>query len=194
MYQKNKDKYIIDLFSGCGGFAEGFKKLKYKSYLAADIDYWSCKTFQTRFKNAIVLNDDITNNAFKSKLRKNLNGSKIEGLVAGLPCQSFSSVGKAQDKHSMQKDKRNYFYKDFFNCLKIINPKFFVFENVKGILSSKPNGANVFNEIIKISKNLGYVTINDKSKMIFDCSEYGVPQVRKRVFFIGLKKKILSPN
>ena len=56
MYQKNKDKYIIDLFSGCGGFAEGFKKLGYKSYLAADFDYWACETFKNRFKNTHVIN------------------------------------------------------------------------------------------------------------------------------------------
>lgn len=192
MYQKNKSKYIIDLFSGCGGFSEGFKRSGYKSYLAADIDAWSCKSFKNRFKEAKILNEDITSKQFKINLKKNLNGTKIEGVVAGLPCQSFSSVGKAQDKFSMQKDKRNYFYKDFFECLKIIKPKFFVFENVKGILSSKPNGIKVFDEILKMSKSLGYVTIHDTNKMIFDTSDYGVPQNRKRVFVIGIKRKYSS--
>ena len=47
MYQKNKDKYIIDLFCGCGGFAEGFERSGYKSYLSADFDYWACETFKS---------------------------------------------------------------------------------------------------------------------------------------------------
>ena len=182
MYQKRKDKYIIDLFSGCGGFAEGFGRAGYKSYLAADIDEWSCKSFKNRFKKTTVLNEDITSKKFKKLLRKNLNGTKIEGVVAGLPCQTFSSVGKAQDK-------RNYFYKDFFECIKIIKPKFFVFENVKGIISSKPNGKNIFDEILSISHSLGYFTIKDTKRMVFDTSNYGVPQKRKRVFVIGIQKK-----
>ena len=189
MYQKNKDKYIIDLFSGCGGFAEGFKKSGYKSYLAADFDYWSCQTFKNRFKKTDVINEDITTTKFKKILKSKINGTPIEGVVAGLPCQSFSSVGRAQDKFSMAKDKRNYFYKDFFECLKIINPNFFVFENVKGILSAKPNGIKIFDDILEFSKKLGYVTLDDTKKMVFDISEYGVPQTRKRVFVIGVKKK-----
>lgn len=189
MYQNKNNKYIIDLFCGCGGFALGFHKSGYKSFLAADIDEWSCKSFQNKFKKTKVLNEDITSKEFKLLLKKHIKNVSIEGVVAGLPCQSFSSVGKAQDKYSMQHDKRNFFYKDFFECLKIIKPKFFVFENVKGILSSKPNGVNVFDEILKISNSLGYFTINDKNKMVFDTSDYGVPQVRKRVFVIGLQKK-----
>ena len=189
MYQKNTDKYIIDLFSGCGGFAEGFKKSGYKSYLAADFDYWSCQTFKNRFKKTDVINEDITTTKFKKILRSKINGTSIEGVVAGLPCQSFSSVGRAQDKFSMAKDKRNYFYKDFFECLKIINPNFFVFENVRGILSAKPNGIKIFDDILEFSKKLGYVTLDDTKKMVFDISEYGVPQTRKRVFVIGVKKK-----
>jgi len=192
MYQKKDDKYIIDLFSGCGGFAEGFKKSGYKSYLAADIDTWSCESFKKRFKDTKVLNEDITSKKFKTILKKNLNGTKVDGVVAGLPCQSFSSVGKAQDRHSMQKDRRNYFYKDFFECLKIIKPKFFVFENVRGILSSKPNGIKIFDDILEISSSLGYATTKDANKMIFDTSEYGVPQTRKRVFVIGIQKKYSS--
>ena len=189
MYQKNKDKYIIDLFSGCGGFAEGFEKSGYKSYLAADFDFWSCETFKNRFKNTHVINEDITTKKFKKILKSKMNGTPIEGVVAGLPCQSFSSVGRAQDKYSMRKDKRNYFYKDFFECLKIIKPRFYVFENVRGILSAKPNGTKIFDDILNLSKKLGYVTLDNTSQMVFDTSEYGVPQVRKRVFVIGVLKK-----
>jgi DNA (cytosine-5)-methyltransferase 1 len=192
MYQKKNKKYIIDLFSGCGGFALGFKDSGYESYLAADIDEWSCKSFKNKFKETKVINEDITSKEFKTKLKKYINDIPIEGVVAGLPCQSFSSVGKAQDKYSMQRDKRNFFYKDFFECLEIIKPKFFVFENVRGILNSKPNGVNIFEEILNISKSLGYTTIQDKKKMLFDTSDYGVPQVRKRVFVIGVQKKYSS--
>ena len=189
MYQKNKHKYIIDLFCGCGGFAEGFERSGYQSYLSADFNYWACETFKKRFKKSKVINEDITTDKFKKILKKEIKNTEIEGVVAGLPCQSFSSVGRAQDKFSMTKDKRNYFYKDFFECLNIIKPNFFVFENVRGILSAKPNGIRIFDNILELSKKLGYVTLDDTKKMVFDTSEYGVPQTRKRVFVIGVKKK-----
>ena len=192
MYQKNKHKYIIDLFCGCGGFAEGFERSGYQSYLSADFNYWACETFKKRFKKSKVINEDITTDKFKKILKKEIKNTEIEGVVAGLPCQSFSSVGRAQDKFSMTKDKRNYFYKDFFECLNIIKPNFFVFENVRGILSAKPNGIRIFDNILELSKKLGYVTLDDTKKMVFDTSEYGVPQTRKRVFVIGVKKNILN--
>ena len=88
-----------------------------------------------------------------------------------------------------QKIKEIIFIKIFLNVSTIIKPNFFVFENVRGILSAKPNGVKIFDNILKLSKKLGYVTLDDTSKMVFDTSDYGVPQTRKRVFVIGVKKK-----
>jgi len=185
----NNNKKIIDLFSGCGGFALGFHKAGFNTFLAADSDLHSCNTFKSNFKKTTVINDNIISSNFKKKLKKIIASKKISGVIAGLPCQSFSSVGKAQDKNSMKNDPRNFFYKDFIDCIKIINPNFFIFENVTGILSSKPNGINIFADFVKRIQKIGYETIVDKKKLIFNSADYGVPQVRKRIFVIGVKNK-----
>lgn len=182
-------KKIIDLFSGCGGFALGFHRAGYQSFLAADFDKSSCVTFKKNIKSQYILHSDITSNSFKKELKKICANKKIDGVIAGLPCQSFSSVGKAQDPNSMKKDKRNFLYKDFFECIKIIQPSFFVFENVRGILSSKVNGIKIFDEIKKKTKLLGYCSILNNDQILFDTSQYQIPQVRKRVFFIGVKNE-----
>jgi len=185
----NNNKKIIDLFSGCGGFALGFHKAGFNTFLAADSDLHSCNTFKSNFKKTTVINDNIISSNFKKKLKKIIASKKISGVIAGLPCQSFSSVGKAQDKNSMKNDPRNFFYKDFIDCIKIINPNFFIFENVTGILSSKPNGINIFADFVKRIQKIGYETIVDKKKLIFNSADYGVPQVRKRIFVIEVKNK-----
>ncbi len=183
-------KLIIDLFSGCGGFSLGFHKEGFDSFLSSDFDESSCRTFSNAFRDSIVLNEDITKKKFKNLLKLKIQNHKIKGVIAGLPCQSFSSVGRAQDKHSMKFDKRNYFYKDFFECIKIIKPDFFVFENVSGIMSAKPKGKNIFDDIIRMATQLNYLIIDDKKQMLLNSVEYGVPQVRKRVFVIGVNKKL----
>ena len=147
----NNNKKIIDLFSGCGGFALGFHKAGFNTFLAADSDLHSCNTFKSNFKKTTVINDNIISSNFKKKLKKIIASIKISGVIAGLPCQSFSSVGKAQDKNSMKNDPRNFFYKDFIDCIKIINPNFFIFENVTGILSSKPNLCCLEPEVFNLS-------------------------------------------
>jgi len=185
----NNNKKIIDLFSGCGGFSLGFHKAGFSTFLAADNDLHSCNTFKSNFQKTAVINDDIISSNFKKKLKKIIASEKIDGVIAGLPCQSFSSVGKAQDKDSMKNDKRNFYYKDFVDCIKIINPNFFIFENVTGILSSKPNGVNIFDDFVKRIQKIGYETIFDKKKLIFNAADYGVPQVRKRIFVIGVKNE-----
>ncbi len=183
---------IIDLFSGCGGFSLGFHKAGFKTVLAADFDASSCASFGNMSKTSKVINEDITSQNFKKNLKlfcSNLS-IPINGVIAGLPCQSFSSVGKAQDKNSMKNDERNYFYKDFFDCIKIINPDFFIFENVSGLMSSKPNGFSIFQDILIKAKKNGYNIINDKKTVLLNSAEFGVPQIRKRVFIIGIKKKL----
>lgn len=183
---------IIDLFSGCGGFSIGFHQAGFKTFLSADNDQASCESFKNMSKESIVMNADITSQKFKENLGSLLRNEEIpiDGVIAGLPCQSYSSVGKAQDKNSMQFDKRNFFYKDFFQCLELIKPKFFIFENVSGILSARPNGKRIFEDIITKAKKLNFSIMDDRNTVLLNSADFGVPQIRKRVFIIGINNDL----
>ena len=204
----NYNKKIIsaDLFSGCGGFIEGLHWAGFKTVLAADIDSHSCSTLKNRLlqigynrTNAekIVVEGDLTSNFLIQNLKNNLGETKLDLLAAGIPCQSFSMAGRAQDPNSMKKDKRNYLYKSFINFLVSLKykPKFLIIENVLGILSAKPKGKRIFETIINEIKDIGYKISNDEKKFIFDAADFGVPQRRKRVFIVAVRNDLsISPD
>ncbi len=168
---KNK---IIDLFSGCGGLSLGFEKVGFS--LALAIDHWddSIKTLNYNRKDKIGTTKDVydfTNDELRI-LKK-----EVVGVIGGPPCQGFSMVGTRDHK-----DKRNSLYLEFVRFVQVIEPKFFVLENVKGLLTLK--GGYFKHDIVKRFSDIGYnVTFK-----ILRASNYGVPQNRDRIFFVGLKK------
>ncbi|ETB64113.1 TPA: DNA (cytosine-5-)-methyltransferase [Candidatus Nomurabacteria bacterium] len=168
---KNK---IIDLFSGVGGLSLGFENAGFDIALA--IDHWddSIKTFNHNRKDKVGTTKDVYD--FTDQELKTLK-KEVIGIVGGPPCQGFSMVGTRDHK-----DKRNSLYLEFVRFVQIIEPKFFVLENVKGLLTLK--GGSFKQDIIKRFSDIGYnVTFK-----ILRASDYGVPQNRDRVFFVGLKK------
>ena len=189
---------FIDLFAGCGGFSEGFYSEGYKSLSHVDIDQPCCDTLKHRLLSKgysdeevdrNVICGDLTQNETQERLVKSVNGEEVDVIVGGPPCQAFSSVGRAQDPFSMRNDPRNYLFKNYMEILERFNPKVFVFENVSGLLSAKPNGNYIFPEIIRdMSQN--YSVCNDKETILLNSSNYGVPQVRKRVILIGVRKDL----
>ena len=189
---------ILDLFSGCGGLTEGFHQEGFKSVLHVDFDQPACETLRERlidFKykdeeiNDGVLCGDLTNIETQKKIDSLVGNKKIDVLVGGPPCQSFSSVGRAQDKNSMRNDPRNYLFKAYLEVLEKYMPKIFVFENVSGLLSAKPGGNLIFPEIIK-EMSEHYDVCDEKETILLNSAHYGVPQVRKRVIIIGVRKDL----
>ena len=125
MTKLSKDKpKVVGLFSGCGGLDLGFKRAGFDVIWANDFDKDSVKTYKNNIGNHIVLGD-IT------KIKSNEIPSKFDVLLGGFPCQGFSV---ANNKRSI-KDKRNFLYLEMLRVIKDKKPKFFVAENVKGILS-----------------------------------------------------------
>ena len=168
---------IIDLFSGCGGFSLGFQMAGFKSSLAIEIDEWASETYSYNHPRITVLTKDI-----KKIDPKKLNLKNIDGIIGGPPCQGFSLSGNRDTK-----DPRNSLFVDFVRFVKIIRPKFFVMENVKGLLSMKTKKNLLVKDIIleefeKINYNV--------SLQVLSSADYGVPQIRERVFFIGLRDNI----
>lgn len=183
-----KLKYkIIDLFSGCGGLSLGFDKTKkFQSVLAIDIWETSLKTLKLNKPNIDTLNKDLSKMSNEDILYIKRKYKNIKVVVGGPPCQGFSQAGQRNSK-----DPRNQLYKSYINFIKIINPEWFVFENVSGIMSMKNKyGKRFIDEIIKDFSDLGYkTTINNIS-----AKDFGVPQDRKRVIIIGNRLNIDIPK
>lgn len=189
---------FIDLFSGCGGFSEGFYKEGFKSLLHVDFDKASCESVEHRLDQLNYSKEEISNSVIcgdltleetHSKIDSVLTGKEIDVLVGGPPCQTFSTVGRAQDKNSMRNDPRNYLFKKYLDILEKYRPKVFVFENVSGLLTAKPGGDFIFPEIVRNMSEY-YDVVDSPDIVLLNSVHYGVPQERKRVILIGVRKDL----
>ena len=171
---------LIDLFCGCGGFSKGFENAGFD--IALGIDSWkdATITYQHNFPNAIVLNQDITTVTGEVLLNrlKNMSTEDIDVIIGGPPCQGFSLSGKR-----MLDDPRNKLYKSFVEVVSEIKPKVFVMENVPGLI--RLFDGKVKEEILNDFSSLGY----EVEMQLLSADNFGVPQQRKRVFFVGLNKE-----
>lgn len=175
---------FIDLFAGCGGLSEGFIMNGFNLIAANEIDKNIMLTNEYNHskyapKENFILGD-ISNPLIQKRLFKICDGTKIDVIVGGPPCQGFSYAGWRDPS-----DKRNQLFREFVSVVCKLKPKFFVMENVPGILTMK--GGETIKEIIAAFREVGYYV----SKPIkLNAEDYGVPQKRRRVFIIGS----LDPN
>lgn len=179
-------KYI-DLFSGAGGFSLGFDKKGFQNVFSIDIEPNFCKTYRYNFPNHTLIQKDIrdlTADELKT-LKKN---NEVDVIIGGPPCQGFSIAGNIGRKFI--DDPRNRLFSEFARVVKLIKPKFFVMENVARLYNH--NKGNTRKEIIAAFKELGY-KVECKT---LNSADYGVPQVRKRLIFIGSTNdhRILFPE
>ena len=116
----------------------------------------------------------------------------IDLIIGGPPCQAYSIAGRVRDENGMNDDYRNFLFEHYLNVVKRYKPKAFVFENVPGLLSAAPNGKPV-KELIKNAFNeIGYDIVDDLKKYaLINASEFGVPQNRKKIDYIGYKQRII---
>lgn len=168
---------IIDLFCGIGGLSLGFEQAGFD--VIAAIDMWedAIKTFNHNRKDKVaktMLVEDFNSN----ELPRLIKEEKIVGIIGGPPCQGFSTVGQRNID-----DPRNKMYLEFYNAVQLANPDFFVIENVKGMLTLN-KGAFVQDLLYRFGeKGLGY----DISYKLLNAADYGIPQNRYRVFYVGIK-------
>ncbi|MPL78836.1 Modification methylase AplI [bioreactor metagenome] len=193
----NKTYTFIDLFAGAGGFAEGFYQENFKALSHIEFDSDACKTLKERMKFynypkeeiEKIKSTDITDENIIDIIEDGINNNSVDVIIGGPPCQSFSSQGKARDPNGMKCDPRNYLYESYVKILNHFKPKFFVFENVSGILSTKINGKQIIDTIFKDMKE-NYKIIEDKNTLLLNAVDFGVPQERKRVIIIGVRKDL----
>ena len=172
-----KDNYnIASLFAGCGGLDLGFIQAGFNVSWANDFSKEAVDSYKLNIGNHIV-HGDITN------IPSSDIPDDIDIVLGGFPCQGFSIANK---NRSME-DQRNFLYLELIRVIKDKQPKFFVAENVKGLLSLQ-KGA-VIDMIVEDFRALGYKV----DYKLLKASEYGVPQNRERVFIIGNKLGLDNP-
>lgn len=173
---------IIDLFCGAGGMSLGFEKAGFHSVLA--IDKWNdaIVTYNANRKKAIGTTVDI-HDFSNEQLEIIKNENDVHGIIGGPPCQGFSLVGTR-----LTNDPRNSLYMEYVRFVSVIKPDFFVLENVPGLLSMEKGQYK--RDIIDRFSELGYNVNFDTLR----ASDYGVPQSRKRVFFVGLNKSVFGQD
>lgn len=173
------NKYnILDLFCGAGGLSLGFERAGFSVAKAIDIDPWAVKTYNLNRKDKVAEVLDVS--TMTKEYLKTLG--PIDGIIGGPPCQGFSIANGQR----IIDDNRNKLYREYFRILEEVKPKFFVIENVTGLLTLA-KGA-VKDDILKRASKLGY---NVEFK-ILNASQFGVPQVRLRVMFVGILKSCTS--
>lgn len=166
---------ILSLFSGCGGLDLGFKKANFDIVAANEFDKTIWKTFELNHPETSLIKKDIRKIDADMDLPKN-----IDGIIGGPPCQSWSEAGSLKGIN----DERGQLFFDYIRILKNKKPKFFLAENVSGMLANRHIDA--VNNIMQLFANCGY----DVSLNLVNAKDYAVPQERKRIFYIGFRKDL----
>jgi len=169
---------IIDLFSGAGGLSYGFEMAGCEVKLAIEKDAWAVETYKANHKNQNAFELDIT--TLTDDYFLSYKG-KIDIVMGGPPCQGFSIAASNRRKKD---DSRNTLYQHFLRAVALIEPKAVLIENVKEIVGYKlPDGTKIVEDICRFFTEHGYAY----SFSILNCRRYGIPQDRKRFFFLAIK-------
>lgn len=175
---------VASLFCGCGGSDLGmvggftylgkeYEELPFEIVYAADFDKWAVDTYNKNFKHKAVC-ADVTEVDFEQI-------PDVDIMIGGFPCQSFSTVNPTKDTN----DERANLYKQIVRFLQTKQPKYFICENVKGLMTLQ--GGSIVNKIIGEFCHCGYRVQFKLLKAV----EYGVPQRRERVIIIGMRNDIV---
>ena len=167
---------VLDLFCGAGGLSCGFERAGFNIVLGIDNDSKALETFEANHNGAKSICGDITSIGYQD-IKKVVGDQQIDVIIGGPPCQGFSLSGPRNFN-----DPRNKLYLSYIRLVEEIRPRAFVIENVPGLVGLFKG--EVKDSIIERLTALGY---NVKYKILC-AADYGVPQSRKRVVFVGVKK------
>lgn len=203
----------IDLFAGCGGLGDGFEQSGfYKTLAVVEWEEAPLENYKQRLlskwkyedaqKIALLFDIQRTEELINGwddeyygkndGLRKIIGNQSLDLIVGGPPCQAYSVAGRVRDENGMRLDYRNYLFESYIKVVNEFRPKAFIFENVPGILSAKPDGTPIINKIIDSFKSIGYDVLTDLRKAVIHMDQYGVPQKRDRVIILGLNKEFFG--
>lgn len=210
MNKMNKIK-MLDLFAGCGGLTDGFMQtgcftdvaaVEWKKPQVLTLRNRLSKKWNKFDAEESVLHFDIqreyelfhgwkNDSEFGSNKGLDYYVHQVNGIdviIGGPPCQAYSIAGRVRDEHGMQNDYRNYLFEHYLRIVERYQPDLFIFENVPGLLSAAPKGLKVSEIITKEFFSKGYIITNNLHSAVVNASEYNVPQNRKRVIIVGVRR------
>lgn len=173
----------IDLFAGCGGLSKGFMDAGFDIIVGVDNDQAALNTFVKNHNGAVALNADLSKQDTFEEIKRIAGDRTIDVIIAGPPCQGFSLTGPRNFD-----DERNKLYLAVIEMVKQYSPKAFIIENVPGMATLYEG--QIKDEILRRFKKMGY---NIECKILC-AADYGVPQMRKRLIFMGVRKDIGKPQ
>lgn len=165
---------VLSLFSGCGGLDLGFEKAGFEIPVANEFDKTIWSTFKVNHPKTHLIEGDIRN------IKETDIPYEIDGIIGGPPCQSWSEAGALRGIN----DARGQLFFDYIRILRYKQPKFFLAENVSGMLSNRHS--NAVKNIVAMFEDCGY----NVSITLVNAKDYGVAQERKRVFYIGFRNDL----
>lgn len=172
----------IDLFAGCGGLSKGFMDAGFDIIVGVDNDQAALNTFALNHNGAKALNADLSKQETFDEIREIAGNRNIDVIIAGPPCQGFSLTGPRDFD-----DPRNKLYLAVLEMVKQYQPKGFVIENVPGMATMY--SGQVKEEVLRRFRKMGY---NVECKILC-AADYGVPQMRKRLIFMGVRDDVGVP-
>lgn len=167
---------FVDLFSGAGGLLRGFMDADFSPQFSVEMWGPAVETHQKNYPSVPLKATDIR--TITNEELSEYQG-KIDVIVGGPPCQGFSTIGKR-----LVKDPRNELVFEFIRFVDKIKPKVFLMENVRGLLSS--DGGKIKEAIENEYKTIGYTVLSK----VLCAADYGVPQLRNRIFFLGIREDL----
>lgn len=169
---------LVDFFCGAGGLSDGLRQAGFNPLLGVDFDKIALATYRENHPESATIDRDIAT-VKPDEVSRAVGGRTIDLIAGGPSCQAYSTVGKR-----IEDDPRNFLFKHFSRLVRELRPKFFLMENVKGLLTFR-NG--VFKQIIEESfASAGYHVISK----VLCAADYGVPQRRHRIVFIGTRLNV----
>lgn len=172
---------IVDLFSGCGGFSLGAELAGFKSLAAIDIDPTLQSGYRRNFPGTRAVQANIAD-IDRGAWRQLLDGARPDGVIGGPPCQGFSTIGKRR-----KDDPRNSLVHHYFRHIALLRPKFFVMENVAGLLN-EDNIDTLRDAIDSISGQYEVL-----APFVVNASHFGAPTSRRRVIVVGFDPSEVDP-
>ena len=168
---------VLDVFCGAGGFSEGFRQAGFRIAAGTDIDPDACATYAHNFPDTVTVCGDLTKQAIRSRVVE--AAGAVDVVVGGPPCQAFSQV---RNHDRALEDPRNRLYREFLWLLKRVHPRAFIMENVLGLAQLRVQE--------RIAKDLVLSGRYRVSVQEVDACDFGVPQTRKRLLFVGLRTSL----
>jgi DNA (cytosine-5)-methyltransferase 1 len=178
---------VVDLFCGAGGLSLGFAQAGFEIALAVDKDEDSCKTYQANHPKVVVEKIDISK--VTSEHIANIVDGHVDVIIGGPSCQGFSTAGR-KSGWVREDDERNKLWSHMFGLVKTLKPRAFLLENVPGLVYWKEG--HLGHTILRQFESEGYAV----DVRILMAADYGVPQVRRRVFMVGIhgQKRFRFPD